>query len=406
MNEPVSTPLRLLWLTENYFPSRGGMAESCDRIVQSLRKAGVIIDLAHLSYRAEKPRVEAKQQGRTITCPLGNDPAHALNCLWNLLSKDDVRYTHVIAFGGTLPLVAAPVFAAWLGAPLVTLFRGNDFDAAIFTPKRTDILRQALKRSARVCVVSRDKVKKINALFPNLHPVWIPNGIDLCDWQALPSHRLGAQRWRSETVEAGRKVLGLFGHIKQKKGGLFFLETLLGSGLAERFHLLFVGELDADIIEWLNLHHNEIAHSTFPFVDRYDLIPHYLACDLAVMASFYDGLPNVLLEAAGLRVPLLASKAGGCADVLEDATHGFLFYPGDAHDCRRALERAAAASPEELKLLGENSRSMVESRLHLQAETTGYLNVLLDSLSASQKPCRESDEPMETFAAEFFVGGE
>ena len=29
---------RPLWLTETYPPSRGGMAESCDRIVRSLRQ--------------------------------------------------------------------------------------------------------------------------------------------------------------------------------------------------------------------------------------------------------------------------------------------------------------------------------------------------------------------------------
>jgi glycosyltransferase involved in cell wall biosynthesis len=347
-----------------------------------------------------------KHQGRDIVWPLGNDPAHALNCLWNLLSKDDLRFSHVVAFGGTLPLIAAPVFAAWLGAPLITLFRGNDFDAAIFTPKRTDVLREALQQSSKVCVVSRDKAKKINALFPNLHPVWIPNGIDLSAWQPLPSSIQGAQTWRRETVKAGRRVLGMFGHIKQKKGGLFFLDTLVDSGLADQFHLLFVGELEAEIIQWLTLHQSAIAHSIFPFVDRYDLMPHYQACDLVVIASFYDGLPNVLLEAAGLSVPLLASKAGGMADVLEDGQHGFLFHPGEAHDCRKALEGAAYASPDELKSMGENSRLMVESRLNLQAETASYLNLLLDTLGDAKADSGNPKARQQRFEAEPFVGGE
>src|ERR1051325_10431889 len=165
MSETLSQPLRLLWLTENYFPGRGGMAQSCDRIVHSLRKAGVVVDLAHLSDRAAKPKVETRQPGRDIVCPLGNDPSHALNELWNLLAKDGPSFTHVVAFGGSLPLLAAPVFSAWLGTPLITLLRGNDFDTAIFSPKRADVLREALRQSARVCVVSRDKVKKIEALF-------------------------------------------------------------------------------------------------------------------------------------------------------------------------------------------------------------------------------------------------
>ena len=55
--------------------------------------------------------------------------------------------------------------------------------------------------------------------------------------------------------------------------------------------------------------------------------------------SFYDGLPNVLVEAAALGVPMVASRAGGMADVLEDGETAFLFDPGD----EAALRVGAAA---------------------------------------------------------------
>jgi glycogen(starch) synthase len=391
MSEKFPISLRLLWLTENYFPSRGGMAQSCDRIVHSLRSAGVTVDVAHFSQRAQKWKTESRRNGRDWICPSGNDPSHTMNCLWNILSKEQGAFTHVVAFGGVLPMIAAPVYSAWLGVPLVTLLRGNDFDTAIFTPRRADILREALQKSSRVCVVSCDKAQKIKALFPNIHPLWIPNGIDLAEWEPLPSHNKRAQKWRQEHVAEGRRVLGMFGHIKQKKGGLFFLDTLLESGLADRFHLLFAGELDEEVSNWLSLHQAEIAHSIFPFIDRYDLIPHYTACDMVVIASFYDGLPNVLLEAAGLHIPLLASTAGGMGDVLEDNQQGFLFHPGDAHECRRALQRAATASDKELKLLGKNARVLVESRLSHQAETESYLSVFSEIIQEA-KPYSTSEK--------------
>jgi glycogen synthase len=373
MNKSLPESLRLLWLTENYFPSRGGMAQSCDRIVHGLRREGVTVDVAHFSRRAQSWKSESRRNGREWVCPTGNDPSHTMNCLWNVLSQEQEVFTHVVAFGGALPLIAAPVYSAWLGVPLVTLLRGNDFDTAIFTPGRADGLREALQKSLRVCVVSRDKAKKIKALFPNIEPQWIANGIDLEAWEPLPSHRERAQKWRRLEVAEGRRVLGMFGHIKQKKGGLFFLQALLDSGLADRFHLLFVGELDEEVSDWLHLHQAEVAHSIFPFTERYDLVAHYKACDMVVIASFYDGLPNVLLEAAGLGIPLLASTAGGMADVLEDNQQGFLFHPGDAHACRRALQRAATASDDELNGLGERARLLVESRLSGRTETLSYL---------------------------------
>ncbi len=380
MIEPIRTVnLHLLWLTENYYPSRGGMAESCDRIVHALRCAGVTVDLAHLSRRATDWRIETKQHGRDFICPVANDEADTLNRLWNLLAREKNLYSHVVAFGGLLPLTAAPVYAAWLDAPLVTLLRGNDFDVSIFTPRRTDILRQALEKSARVCVVSRHKEEKIKALLPDVRTIWVPNGIDTSKWQLLPSHRKKARQWRQEAVSENRRVLGMFGHIKQKKGGVFFLETLLTSGYAEQFQLLFVGELDDEVQQFLEAHDGELAYSIFPFTDRYDLLRHYAACDLVVIASFYDGMPNVMLEAAALGIPLLSSTAGGMADVLRDGEHGFLFYPGDAPECHKALERAATVSLDELQSLGDKCRLLVRQSLTHDNEAAAYLKVFLET---------------------------
>jgi len=371
--------LRILWLTENYHPARGGMAQSCDRIVDSLRKSAITVDVVHFSPRAEELRVEKRSGGNLISCPPGTDPSHAMNCLWNAIYTHSNEIAHVVAFGGVLPLIAGPVYAAWLGVPLITMIRGNDFDTAIFTPRRAEILREALRRSARVTVVSRDKAAKINALFPEICPFWIPNGINLDLWEPLPSQLQRAEQWRRDTVEPGRRVLGMFGHIKQKKGGLFFLQALLASGCADRFHLLFVGELDEEVTNWLADHSADVASTVQPFADRYDLLSYYPACDFVVIASLYDGLPNVLLEAAALGVPLLASTAGGMGDVLEDGCHGFLFRPGNLHDCRKALMLAAEVSADELERMGSLCRALVQSRLNHELETERYLSVFRET---------------------------
>ena len=369
---------RVLWLTEHYFPGGGGMARSCDRIVHGLRQAGVVVDVAHLSRRAPELAVASRRNGRDIRRGLGADPAHALNQLWNWLAADVHRheFTHVVAFGGQAPLLSGPVYAAWLGLPLVTLLRGNDFDTGVFTPGRESALREALRRSAAVCVVSRDKAWKIQALYPEIEPVWVPNGIDLDEWAALPSQRARAATWRAATVPPGRRVLGLIGQIKQKKGGLFFLDALLASGQAACFHLLGIGELDEEVSAWLAAHGDDLSHTLLPFMDRDELLAYYPACDLIVIPSLYDGLPNVLLEAAGLGLPLLASTAGGMADVLVDGAHGYLFAPGDEPSCRRAIGRAAAASADELRRLGAAAQAMTRTDLSAARETERYLAAL------------------------------
>ena len=352
--------LRPLWLTETYPPDRGGMAQSCDRIVHGLRARGVEIDVVHISRRYDQWRVETKSGGRQICCPADDDPAHTLNLLWNVVRRDETP-THVVAFGGTLPLLAGPAYAAWLGVPLVTLIRGNDFDTSVFSPKKADVLRHALRSSAAVCTVTRDHAARIAALEPGVEPVWIPNGIDASIWQLLPHDRAAARQYRVP----GRRMLGMFGQLKQKKGVRFFLDALEQSGVRAAFELLLVGDIDPSL-----------GLESLPFRDRLDLLPLYAACDLVVVPSFYDGLPNVVLEAAALGIPLLASDAGGMADLLVDGENAIRFDAGDLHDCRRAIMAAAAMDDDALRALGARAQAAVFEHFNTEKEAHRYVEVL------------------------------
>jgi glycosyltransferase involved in cell wall biosynthesis len=372
-------PLRPLWVTETYPPSRGGMAQSCDRIVHALRASGVEIDVVHLSRRTERWSRETRLGGSDLLWPVTDDAEHALRCLWEQLAEESLRpsWTHVVAFGGLLPLLAAPVYAALLGLPLVTLLRGNDLDLGLFSLRRLGLLERALPRSRRVCVVSRDARAKVAALFPGVETEVIPNGIDLAAWRPLAADRAQAAEWRRRTVSPGRRVLGIFGQIKPKKGGLFFLEALAASGLAERFHLLFVGDLGEEVAGWLASERGAlVAHSVEPHVDRYALLARYPACDLVVLPSFYDGMPNVLVEAMALGVPLLAARTGGMADILIDGESGWLFAPGDGEGCRQALASVAATTDRELAAMGERCRRVAHERFGHQDERDRYRAVL------------------------------
>jgi glycosyltransferase involved in cell wall biosynthesis len=368
--------LRPLWLTENYPPDRGGMAQSCDRIVHALRARGVEVDVAHVSRRYDEWCVETKAGGRQICCPADDDPAHTLNRLWNVLRRE-LAPSHVVAFGGTLPLLAAPAYAAWLQVPLVTLIRGNDFDAAVFSPKKSDVLRHAIRSSAAVCTVTRDHAARIAAMEPGVEPAWIPNGIDAATWQLLPHDRAESAQFRVE----GRRVLGMFGQLKQKKGVRFFLDALERSGVAERFHLLAVGDVDpmcvaAAASAAADDSRSGCRYTLFPFRDRLDLLPLYAACDLVVVPSFYDGLPNVVLEAAALGIPLLTSNAGGMADLLVDGENAIVFDAGDAHDCRRAITTAAAIDDAELRELGARAQRAVIEHFNVEREAQRYVEIL------------------------------
>jgi glycosyltransferase involved in cell wall biosynthesis len=354
--------MRILWITEHHPPSRGGMAESCDRIVRGLRGAGAEVDVAHLTRRPRPWQVAREHGGRLLTVPLEDNPEHALRRLWTTLAGE--AYTHVVAFGGSYAMLGGPILAAWLGAPLVTLLRGNDFDTGVFSLRRRGALLDALRASARVCVVASSHAPLVSALVPGTPVRWVANGIDTSSWQVLPSERAAG---RARRAAAGRRTIGLIGQLKNKKGVGFLLDALAASGHAEAFHLLLVGELE-DHLEV------PVEHTRLPFLDRYELPALYAACDLVALPSFYDGLPNVALEAAALGVPLLASDAGGLNDLVDDEI-GFRFAAGDPHECRAAVDRAARAPDERLAKLGTAAAERVRRDFTVAAETEGYLRV-------------------------------
>jgi glycosyltransferase involved in cell wall biosynthesis len=280
-----------------------------------------------------------------------------------------------VAFGGTYAMLAGPVLAALRRVPLITLLRGNDIDIGAFSFRRRAALVDALRASARVCVVARAHAPLVSALVPDATVTWVPNSVDTANWQILPSERERARAWRGANVAPGRRTLGLIGQLKSKKGVGFLAEALIASGHGEAFHLVLVGEVEESVREFLSAHAETMTCSFLPFLERYELPTVYAACDLAGLPSFYDGMPNVALEAAALGVPLLASDAGGLADVADEEI-GFVFPAGDAHECRAAVDRAARASEEELAKRGAAGEERIRRDFTPAAETTGYLGVL------------------------------
>ncbi|MEM7371075.1 MAG: glycosyltransferase family 4 protein [Bacteroidota bacterium] len=365
--------MRILWLTETYYPNRGGMAHSCDRIVQSLREERIDVDVIHFTNRRPPFQVEQKERGTYVACPLSEDPAHVLNRLWNHLDGQPNNWTHLVAFGGFLPSLGAPILASWLDLPLVLLLRGNDLDLSLFSPRRRPMLQDAVLAAKQVCVVTREHQQKLTKIWPKVSVQYVPNGIDLRSWQVLESDRQRATSWRQQDVAKGLRVLGLFGHLKEKKGFPFLLDALHLSGISDSVHLLIVGELGPTSTDVLA--HHSIAYSRLPFLDRYELMAYYPACDAIAIPSFYDGMPNVLLEAGALGIPFIAARTGGMRDLLLTGIHGFVFDVGDRHACADALHTWVQTSTQEMNKMGEACKQLVQTHYTHKAEVRKYLEV-------------------------------
>jgi len=372
------------------------MAQSCDRITSGLRRYGLDVDIVHFTRRARHLHAERQQAGRLVRCPVEEDPSHALNLLWTGWARRVDDRTHVVAFGGLLPVLSAPVFAAWMSVPLLTLLRGNDFDTGLFSPRRGWALREALEASAAVCTVSHDHRTKIRRLFPDANVHVLPNGIDVSDWSILESDATRGVELRRSFGADGKRIIGVFGHLKRKKGVSLLLDAIARSNAAGRLHVLLVGEIDDEVTTQIERLGDRPTTTRLPFLDRWELLPCLAACDVVAIPSLYDGMPNVLLEAGALGVPVLASNAGGMADILEDGRNAVVFEAGDLHDARRAVETVAALPVESMAILADALRHRIRTELTLGHEVNRYVDLLRATARPDGPAIREKPRTTKT----------
>ncbi len=68
----------------------------------------------------------------------------------------------------------------------------------------------------------------------------------------------------------------------------------------------------------------------FLFLGRRKDVPELLACcDLSILTSTAEGLPNAVLESLAAGVPVVATRVGGTVEIIEDRVSGLLVPPRD-----------------------------------------------------------------------------
>jgi glycosyltransferase involved in cell wall biosynthesis len=101
------------------------------------------------------------------------------------------------------------------------------------------------------------------------------------------------------------------------------------------------------------------------FLGRRDDVPSlFAAADLLVHPSWAEGFPNAVLEAMCARRPVVATRVGGCAEVMIDGETGLLVEPRRPVELADALERLFV-NPARARAMGERGRATVEGRFSL-----------------------------------------
>lgn len=97
-----------------------------------------------------------------------------------------------------------------------------------------------------------------------------------------------------------------------------------------------------------------------------------------------DGIPNVLVEAMAMRVPVVSTRISGIPELIDDGVNGLLVKPGDAAALAHAITRLLL-EPGLASRLGSAGRRKVEREFDLTVNSRRVAEMLVGAPMAEQK---------------------
>jgi glycosyltransferase involved in cell wall biosynthesis len=310
-------------------PASGGMLRFLQQALPRLEHHGIECTVAcPVSMRSLLPSLtiipwEIRDRPRLLT---------DLRCAIQVSKwrhRFDVIHAHGLRAAGVLALMP----------PEQWLFSLHNLPPEYLAPPTRWLIRRAVRSARQVLSVSMAVQRAWLRHFPDSEAkcVVIPGGVDVeSATQVSEESRAARSRWR---LPAHAPVALCVARLMEDKGVDVLLDALKYAPL---WFAVIVGEGPLR----LRLQQLAIASGVWERV-RFtgyleSLAPAWAVCDVAVVPSRREGLGLFALEAMAAGKPVIASRAGGLAEIVQHGQNGWLVPPDDPVALAQVLQQAHA----------------------------------------------------------------
>lgn len=223
-----------------------------------------------------------------------------------------------------------------------------------------------LARFPKVVAVSSDVRRELIRRGANEHAVTtVLNGIDHTAFVHAPGRELPVRR--ALGFDENTFVIGAVGRVEPQKRFDLLLEAV--AALKPRYpQVTLVIAGDGSRLGELRDHASRLGLGAACQLlgNRTDVVDLHHAFNLFVQSSDYEGTPNAVLEAMALETPVVATSAGGTAEIVRHGIDGLVVPIGSSQAIAAAIENVLR-EPDGARSRVRAARRRVESDLSFEA---------------------------------------
>ena len=277
-------------------------------------------------------------------------------------------------FGFTIkPNVYASIAAGLSGIPVINTISGlgtGFLSGSLLQGLVTRLYRRALTRSKRVFFHNeedRDLFVDLGIVSAAQAAVVAGSGVDLRRFQPV-----------ERNADQHPPVFLFIGRLLTDKGTVEFAQaaSIVRKSRQARFQML--GSLDdhpkaapRDVM------HGHAADGTIELLGpAQDVRPYIAEADCVVLPSYREGLPRVLLEAAAMATPVIATDVPGCRQAVENGVTGLLCEARSSESLARTMADFVDMPAGRRLEMGAAARAKAEREFPESAVVAAYLDEL------------------------------
>ena len=186
----------------------------------------------------------------------------------------------------------------------------------------------------------------------------------------------------------GKKIIYSAGRLSEQKGFNYLIDAAAILGKT-RSDLVFIISGEGKLEHELKTRVRELGLDASFIFEGFtsDIFPYLKGCDLFVLASLFEGMPNVVMEAMAVGKPVVATDVNGAKELMQNGTTGLIIPPADPESLARAI---ASIIDDQTRLasLGQAGRKRVAEQFTIQKMADRLEAHLCDKIAEKQATSR------------------